>query len=174
MLERFHKRMRDGQWALLPLRLMIGFGFAEHGYAKLIRGPESFGAILAAIGAPLPGATAWVTSLLELLGGLCVMAGAFVVPFSIPLLVLMLTAIFTVHLPNGFATVKLRGFANGRAEFGPPGYEMNVIYIASLITLTLSGSGALSVDNLIAARRRSRSVLAKGGVNPSYRTEPAN
>jgi len=33
-------------WALLPLRLIIGFGFAAHGYAKLNRGPENFAAIL--------------------------------------------------------------------------------------------------------------------------------
>ena len=62
---------------LLPLRLMIGFGFAAHGYAKLSRGPEHFAAILAAIGVPQPHVMAWVTSLLEFLGGISVMAGAF-------------------------------------------------------------------------------------------------
>ena len=31
-------------WALVPLRLVVGFGFAAHGYAKLARGPESFAA----------------------------------------------------------------------------------------------------------------------------------
>ena len=39
-------------WALLPLRLMVGFGFAAHGYAKLNRGPENFAIILTAIGVP--------------------------------------------------------------------------------------------------------------------------
>lgn len=41
-------------WQLLPLRLIIGYGFAVHGYAKLARGPANFAAILAAIGIPLP------------------------------------------------------------------------------------------------------------------------
>jgi len=55
-------------WALLPLRLVVGFGFAAHGYAKLARGPESFAAILHVMGVPAPGLMAWATSLLELLG----------------------------------------------------------------------------------------------------------
>src|SRR5512138_1966859 len=49
---------------LLPLRLMVGFGFAAHGYAKLSRGPENFATILAAIGVPQPHLAAWLTSLL--------------------------------------------------------------------------------------------------------------
>ena len=34
--------MADGGWALLPLRLLVGYGFAAHGYAKLARGPAAF------------------------------------------------------------------------------------------------------------------------------------
>jgi putative oxidoreductase len=65
------------EWLLVPLRLMIGFGFASHGYAKLSRGPESFGAILQTIGIPQPHFVAWVTALTEFIGGICLMAGAF-------------------------------------------------------------------------------------------------
>ena len=43
-------RLAAGAWPLLPLRLLIGYGFAAHGYAKLARGPAHFAAILAAIG----------------------------------------------------------------------------------------------------------------------------
>ncbi|HVI70083.1 MAG TPA: DoxX family protein, partial [Pyrinomonadaceae bacterium] len=56
---------------LVPLRLVIGFGFAAHGYAKLSRGPASFGRVLEAMNVPEPNLTAWVTSLLELIGGVC-------------------------------------------------------------------------------------------------------
>jgi hypothetical protein len=35
------RSLRQGWWAL-PLRLIVGFGFMEHGYAKLARGPEVF------------------------------------------------------------------------------------------------------------------------------------
>ena len=37
-------------WAPVPLRLIVGYGFAEHGFAKLTRGPEAFAAILQAKG----------------------------------------------------------------------------------------------------------------------------
>src|SRR5262249_6668270 len=39
---------REAWWAL-PLRLAVGFGFVEHGYAKLARGADSFIAILQAL-----------------------------------------------------------------------------------------------------------------------------
>jgi putative oxidoreductase len=133
-------------WAVLPLRLMIGFGFAAHGYAKLSRGPASFGKILAAIGVPAPLFMAWVTSLLEFFGGVCIMIGALVVPLSVPLIIVMMTAMFSVHLQNGFSTVKLKAITVSGAEFGAPGYEMNLLYIAGLLTLALGGPGPVSVD----------------------------
>src|SRR5215475_7679904 len=86
------------QWAPLPLRLVVGYGFMAHGWAKLSRGPAGFARLLEQIGVPLPDATAWVSTFLELLGGLAILAGAFVVVVSIPLIVMMLVAMFTVHL----------------------------------------------------------------------------
>jgi putative oxidoreductase len=151
MLE-IQKRVSEVGWALVPLRLMIGFGFAAHGYAKLSRGPEAFASILAAIQVPAPRLMAWTTSLLELFGGVSIMMGAFVVPLSIPLVVVMFTAMFSVHLKYGFATVKLRAITANGAEFGPPGYEMNLLYIAGLLTLSICGSGAASLDNMMRAR----------------------
>src|ERR671924_2148280 len=55
---------------LLPPRLMIGFGFAAHGYAKLSRGPKDFAAIRTAIGVPQPQLVAWTAGniRLQLLG----------------------------------------------------------------------------------------------------------
>jgi putative oxidoreductase len=149
----FQKRMLDHGWALLPLRLLIGFGFAAHGLAKLGRGPEHFAAVLSAMGIPAPSLAAWLTTLLELLGGISVMAGALVVPLSVPLAVVMLTAMFAVHLPNGFSSIKLRAITATGAEFGAPGYELNLLYLAGLATLCLGGSGPASVDSLLARRK---------------------
>lgn len=140
--------------ALLPLRLMVGFGFAAHGYAKLTRGPDSFATILAAIGVPQPHVMAWATCLLEFVGGLGVMLGAFVLPLSIPLAVVMLTAMFTVHARYGFSSIRLKAVTAAGAEFGPIGYEMNLLYIAGLVTLALGGAGALSVDRYLATRKQ--------------------
>ncbi|HEY7353548.1 MAG TPA: DoxX family protein [Terriglobales bacterium] len=151
-------------WALLPLRLMIGFGFAAHGYAKLHRGPDKFAVILASIGVPQPHLTAWVTALLEFSGGLSLMAGAFVLPFAVPLVVVMLTALFTVHLRYGFSSVTLKAVTPSGAQFGPVGYELNLLYIAGLLTLAISGAGALSVDSwLNRSKLRSNCHTAKDG-----------
>ena len=126
---------------------MIGFGFAAHGYAKLSRGPANFAAILASIGVPQPHLMAWVTSLLEFIGGISVMAGLFVVPLSLPLAAVMLTALFSVHFQYGFSSIRLKAVTASGAEFGPIGYELNLLYLAGLLTLVLGGSGKLKKES---------------------------
>src|SRR5215475_5909440 len=135
--------------AALPLRLVIGYGFLAHGWAKLSRGPEGFAKLLEQIGAPLPKLTAWVSTLLEILGGLAILAGAFVALVSVPLIVMMLVAIFTVHLRYGFSAINTIGLTADGPQFGPPGYEVNLLYIACLLALILGGAGPLSIDRLL-------------------------
>ena len=142
-------------WALLPLRLMVGFGFAAHGYAKLRRGPAHFAAILDSLGAPQPHLMAWVTSLLEFLGGISIMAGAFVTALSLPLAIVMVTAMFAVYLRYGFSSVRLMAVTVEGAQFGPVGYELNLLYLSGLVTLALHEAGRLSVDHWLRLRRRS-------------------
>ena len=149
------RALNDKSLAILPLRLVVGFGFAAHGYAKLTRGPEQFATILAAIGTPFPHAAAWTTSLLEFIGGVAVMAGAFVVPLTVPLAAIMLTAMLSVHLRYGFSSIRLLSVTAKDAKFGPVGYEINLLYLAGLLTLALAGAGALSVDRWLARSRPS-------------------
>jgi putative oxidoreductase len=151
-ISEFQKKLTEKGWALLPLRLMIGFGFAAHGYAKLSRGPDNFARILSAIGVPHPHIMAWLTSVLEFVGGISLMAGAFVVPFSIPLAVVMLTAMFSVHFQYGFSSIRLKAVTAAGAEFGPIGYEMNLLYVAGLLTLAIGGSGKPSIDQFLKMR----------------------
>ena len=134
------------RWAPVPLRLIVGYGFMEHGFAKLARGPEAFATILHAIGVPAPHLMAWSTILIEVLGGLAVILGAFVTLVSVPMAVVLLVAIFTVHLPYGFSSIKLMAVTAAGAQFGPPGYETDVLYLACLAALVLGGSGPLAVD----------------------------
>src|SRR5262245_59728246 len=89
------------RWGPVPLRLIVGFGFLHHGFAKLSRGPDAFAAILQALGVPAPHFMAWVSILTELLGGLAVLLGAFVTLASVPMAILLLVAVRTVHLANG-------------------------------------------------------------------------
>jgi putative oxidoreductase len=135
-----------GGWSLLPIRLVLGCGFMVHGWAKLSRGPAEFAKLLDWVGAPLPEVTAWVSTVLELLGGLALFVGTFVELVSIPLIVVMLIAMFTVHLRNGFSAINTVGLTEAGPQFGPPGYEVNLLYIAGLLALTMSGAGPLSID----------------------------
>ena len=134
---------RWAQWWPLPLRLIVGYGFMEHGYAKLARGPESFANILHALGVPLPSLMAWATIAVELLGGLLILLGAWVTLASIPMAVVLLVAIFTVHLPNGFSSIKLLSVDGAGAHFGQPGYETDLLYLAGLMALVLGGPAAM-------------------------------
>jgi hypothetical protein len=61
--------------APIPLRLIVGYGFMEHGFAKLGRGADSFALILHAIGTPAPYLLSWATILIEIFGGLAVLLG---------------------------------------------------------------------------------------------------
>ena len=141
------------RWAPIPLRLIVGYGFMEHGFAKVSKGPENFAAILHAIGVPAPHFMAWLTILTELIGGLAVLLGAFVPLVSLPMAVLLFVAIFTVHLPYGFSSIKLMSATAGRAQFGPPGYECDLLYLACLAALVFGGSGPMAIDGLFRTRR---------------------
>lgn len=160
------------QWALLLLRVVIGLGFMVHGWAKWSRGPEKFGALLHLIGVPAPEITAWLVTLIEVLGGLAVLLGLLVSLVSVPLIVSMLVAMFTVHLKYGFSSINTIGLSNSGPLFGPPGYEVNLLYIAGLLVLAMSKPVPLSFDRWLERRRaqtaaeRTRSVHNGRSENP--------
>jgi putative oxidoreductase len=135
------------RWTPIPLRLIVGLGFIEHGLAKLSRGPDAFAAILQALAVPAPHFMAWVTITTELLGGLAILLGSFVSVVSLPMAAVLLVAIFTVHLPYGFSSVKLVAVTPSGAQFGPVGYECSLLYLACLLALVLGGPGPLAIDN---------------------------
>src|SRR5260221_11689305 len=140
-------------WGTLPLRLVIGYGFMAQGWAKLSRGRAGFAKLLEQVGAPLPEVTAWVSTLIEVLGGLAILAGAFVAVASVPLIAMMLVAMFTVHLRYGFSAINTIGLTADGPQFGPPGYEVNLLYMAGLLALILGGAGPLSIAGLLARRK---------------------
>jgi putative oxidoreductase len=139
-------------WALIPLRVIVGYGFLVHGYAKFARGPEHFVAVLSALGIPFPQFMAWLTIAVEIFGGLAVLAGAFLPLAAVPLAATLLVAMFTVHLPFGFSSVKLVAVMSGQPKFGPPGYEVDLLYLACLTTLVVGGAGPLAIDNVLPFR----------------------
>lgn len=141
---------RHARWAPLLLRLIVGYGFMAHGLAKFGRGADNFTHILAALGVPFPALLCWATILLEIFGGAAFILGALVTLVGIPSLVVLLVAIFTVHLPNGFSSIKLQSVDAMGAHFGQPGYETDLLYVACILALMVCGAGPLSIDSLIA------------------------
>lgn len=95
---------------------------------------------------------AWLTILTELAGGMGVLLGAFIPLVSLPLATVLLVGIFTVHLPYGFTSIKLMAVMPAGAQFGPVGYETNLLYLAALASLALGGSGPLAIDSLLKKR----------------------
>jgi putative oxidoreductase len=139
-------------WYAIPLRLVVGLGFVEHGYAKLARGPDAFIAILHAIGMPVAHLLGWATVAVEVIGGLLILAGAFVPVATVPMIVVLLVAIFSVHMPNGFSSIKLLSYDAAGAHFGQPGYETDLLYVAGLLALCVGGAGPFSLDRWLKGR----------------------
>ena len=155
-------------WAPLPLRLIIGIGMMYHGWPKLFDAQQhaGFAGNLQALGFPAPGALAWLVGLLEVFGGLALILGAFVTILSVLFIIEMLVAMFTVHLPAGFSFMHITGMSPQGPTFGLPGYEVNLLYIAGLLSLIFSGAGAYSVDEAM-ARRRATARTADVGARPA-------
>lgn len=125
-------------YAALPLRLILGGAFLAHGIQKLMTGVDGFAGMLGGLGIPAPTLMAWIVTLLETVGGIMLIAGAFVGIVSLLLIVNMLVAMVTVHWANGFFFNNPNG----------PGVEVNFLYIAGLAALAMMGAGPMSVDEM--------------------------
>ncbi len=73
------------RWAPIPLRLIVGYGFMEHGFAKAARGFDAFPAIVQATGRSRTSFAGMAHHPVEILGGLAVLLGALVPLASIPM-----------------------------------------------------------------------------------------
>lgn len=145
-------QMKLRPWTPLLLRFIIGYGFMVHGYAKWSRGPEQFISILNTIGIPMPHLLGWATIIVQLFGGLCVALGACIVFWCIPMMAILIVAAITVHWPYGFSSIKLQSIIDGRAQFGQPGYETDLLYLICLLALMVGGAGPYAVDNWLARK----------------------
>jgi len=90
--------------------------------------------------------------IIEIVGGLALILGALVALASALLIINMVVAMITVHLPHGFSFMNMTGMTDGNPTFGMPGYEVNLLYIAGLLALMLGGAGAWAVDRQRAGR----------------------
>jgi putative oxidoreductase len=125
-------------WALMLLRLTLGFSMLYHGWEKLIpagglhrahplAGVDGFARFVVTLG--LPAWLAYVSIAAEFLGGAFVMAGLLTRFWALMIAGNMLVAFWTVNRHHGYG-----------------GSEYTLALIAMALMLVVAGSGALSLD----------------------------
>ncbi|WP_024954191.1 DoxX family protein [Sulfurospirillum arcachonense] len=119
--------------ALLFARLTIAYGFFEPAMKKW-QGMDNVVAWFGSMGIPFPSLNAYMAASTETLGVVLLTFGLFTRLISIPLIVIMLVAIFLVHFQNGFSAA-----ANG--------FEIPFYYMLFLMIFTSFGAGKISLDN---------------------------
>jgi putative oxidoreductase len=140
------------------LRVMVGITFIAHGAQKLFgiwggAGLAATGASFDSIGLSPGFALAVAVGLAEFGGGLLLVTGALTNYAAAALILTMLGAIWKVHLANGY----FLNWANTPGQ--GHGVEYNLVLIAALVSLALTGPGAFSIDH---SRARSAEADALG------------
>jgi putative oxidoreductase len=121
-----------GDVAPLALRVVAGIIFFMHGLQKATGDVSMFSGMLNSLGVPAPEIFSWIVILLEIGGGLALIVGFMTHWISKFLIILMVVAIFLVHIKNGF--------------FGPKGYEFPLLLLTATVSLMITGAGKWSVD----------------------------
>ena len=132
--------MKIADLPLLFLRLILAYGFYNPAMMKL-KDVNAIGDWFDSMGYPLPYLNAYMATITEGLGVILLILGLGTRLISVPLMITMLVAIFTVHYANGF-------------NAGDNGYEIPFYYMLMLFTLFVMGPGRLSADQLISAIRK--------------------
>jgi len=121
----------------LFLRLGVGAVFAWHGWLKLDGGVDAYAEFLASLNIPAPEIMAWLQIAAEGIGGLLLIAGLFTRFVTLPLIVVMIGAIWLVKAEVGFIVPDVAGF------------ELEVSLLSGLLGLLFIGPGWISLDGIL-------------------------
>ncbi|MCF8308681.1 MAG: DoxX family protein [Bacteroidales bacterium] len=125
--------------ALLFIRLILAYGFympAMNKWGNMEGIAQWFGSM----NYPLPTLNAYLAGTTEATGVVLLFFGLGTRIISIPLMITMLVAIFTVHIGNGFAAAD-------------NGIEIPLYYLLMLVLLLAYGSGKYSIDYFLTKKR---------------------
>ncbi len=130
-----HTGARFAKWGMLPLRVVVGLVFLMHGAQKLfVFGLDGTADIMGKLGLPLPLICAAIVIIVELLGGLAILLGAFARLAGALLAFEMAVAILVARLHGGF--------------FAPYGYEFEFTLLGACLTFALNGPGRTSLEEI--------------------------
>ncbi len=129
------EKYREEAYAVL--RVVTGFMFFMHGYGKFNMGIEAVSGFFGSAGIPLANVVAYVVTYGEMIGGVMLILGFCTHWVSKLNIVIILGAIYFVHLTNGY------GSADG-------GYEYPLLILAVSVLILTHGAGKYSLD----ARRK--------------------
>ncbi len=120
---------------LLFMRLILAYGFLD---AARTKWADIDGVItwFTSAGFPFPTVSAYLVAIFETAGVVLLALGLLTRLITIPLMIIMLVAIFAVHLPNGFSSAK-------------NGFEIPLYYFIMLLALLILGPGSISIDEWV-------------------------
>ncbi len=121
--------------SLLLARLTVAYGFYEPARMKW-SDIDSVAQWFGSIGIPFPALNAYMAATTEATGVVLLTLGLLTRLISLPLIVVMIVAIITVHLPHGFSA-------------GENGFEIPLYYMLFLFIFVANGAGKFSLDRLI-------------------------
>jgi len=132
--------------AVLILRLFLGFAFMMHGSQKLLGafgggGVSGVAGMLGKLGIEPSLIWAWVVSITEFVGGVCLFFGFLTRFWAAGLVIDMAVAVVKVHLVNGFFV-------------GKNGVELPLTFGVIALVIVLTGPGSLSMDRAIGIEKR--------------------
>lgn len=132
--------------ALLVARLVLGVVLVAHGWQKVFtNGLGATAEGFAGMGVPLAPVSAAFVGLVELVGGVLLVAGAATALVGVLVVLDMIGAALLVHVANGV-------FASDG------GWELVGVIGATALVLAAVGAGRFSVDHALATRRTAATV----------------
>jgi len=140
MLQTIHKFIKDilvnfQSLSLLLARFAVAYGFLDPAMKKWAD-IDAIAGWFGSMGIPFPTLNAYMAASTEVLGVVLLTLGLFTRLISVPLMVVMVVAIVTVHLAHGFSA-------------GDNGFEIPLYYLLFLFIFMSHGAGKFSLDHLL-------------------------
>jgi len=133
-LRSFYDAVTPLAWPIV--RLAVGWNLVVHGWGKVLAGPGPEAALLAQGGFHDPMLLSVLLSIVEFVGGLCIMFGFFTRFFAAAAAIELGYITFVLYWPNGFAWLKR-------------GYEYTLLWGALSFAIALRGGGPWSLDRRV-------------------------